>query len=321
MSKKILISGANGFLGSWATRVLAGDSRYEVVALVRPDSNLNRIRDLSKIVVIQESSDNWHLVIRKVKPEIWVALDWAGVARDARNDSFQFNNTRRWIQMAEACVESGTQHILGFGSQAETGRVRGEVQEDLKANPTSRYGEAKVAARIGLKNITANSACGLTWARVFSVYGPMESPGWFIPSLIRSIKSQKDFEMTSGEQNWNYLHGYDFATAVQTVVSCDASGDIDFGSTQITTIANVAQILGNYLNGLSFIKMGSIPFSSNQEMSLQPDLSTLIELGWSESIGLTNGLRSTADWFLGASSNYLESILGERIQFPLPRFE
>jgi hypothetical protein len=87
---RIVITGASGFLGSWACRVLS--AQHEVVALVRETSNTYRISNLRDIQVIRLPIRLWPDQIMNINPDVLVMSDWSGVSGIERNAELQRDN-------------------------------------------------------------------------------------------------------------------------------------------------------------------------------------------------------------------------------------
>jgi len=165
----ILITGANGFIGSWVARYCSALG-HKVTCLVRKESNTSRLYGVNNLDIVKEDSNNWSKKMQSIDFDTLILSDWWGVANRFKNDSRQFENVTRWQQLTEAAVNLQAKSILAFGSQAELGLISGAIKEDLPHNPLTKYGEAKAEAFLRITDLTDNSLTRFSWLRVFSVY-------------------------------------------------------------------------------------------------------------------------------------------------------
>jgi UDP-glucose 4-epimerase len=316
--EKILVTGASGFLGSWVLKTLQIQG-YSVLGLTRKNSNLWRISNISSIRVIRKDEADWGSVIRDEKPSIVIALDWNGVDNKSHDTEVQLTNISRALAIAQSCLESGVKTFIGFGSQAEIGPTKGMILEDTNGNPTTNYGKAKVELRKKLFVLFDKTQIDFKWVRIFSTYGPLDTTQWFIPLAVHDLVNKKNFNMTFGEQSWNYLHAYDFANGVCTLIKSEKiSGIINIGNNQQITILEVSKIIGEYLGLSQAIKVGAVPYRDDQVMTLHPDVTKMESLGWQPSIPLKTGIETTIDWILGKKNIKIVDVKGSRLLFNLP---
>jgi UDP-glucose 4-epimerase len=301
----ILVSGANGFLGSWICKLL-DKQNANWRGLVNLDSNTSRFdkNELGKLIVSR--SDCWGDVIRSTKPEVVISCDWSGVSNFDRNSSdVQSNNIRRIEKLACASSESGVKRFISFGSQAENGPINIVAEERNYDQPTTKYGVAKVETRILLEKIFANSETTFIWGRIFSTYGEMDNLNWLIPSMVKSFSVGHEFNLTSGLQDWSFLHAYDFAKAIVRILnSPNAEGLYNIGSPQTIKIIDVAEIIASAMSSKSLLKIGSEKLRQDQVLFLKPNTKKLEAIGWNPEIEINEGLISYINWYRNQSLNF-----------------
>jgi len=296
LKDKIVVTGGTGFLGSWVIRILIND--FDVIALVRPSSNTYRISDLKNLTVAHLDESEWGGFIEKTKPHALLLFDWSGVQNIDRNSSIQRENLERWIEIASAAKRAGTALVIGVGSQAEVGPREDQILEDALDNPTNEYALAKVKARVALQELFRNSPTRLLWLRVFSTFGPMDSPSWLIPSMIDTFNEGKSFDLTAGDQQWSYLHSLDLARAVKMLLGVsEIRGIVNVGNESMTSIRNVAIQVASLMNSSAAINFGSVDYRDDQVMTLNPRCSKLESIGWVPVVSLQAGLIQTIEWF------------------------
>jgi UDP-glucose 4-epimerase len=291
---KILVTGANGYVGSRVCQF--GGSKHEITALVRPSSNISLLADSKLHSLVRSETSNWKSIIQEIRPHSVVLCDWNGVRGSAREFEDQEANCRRQLELLEAAAQSGVKNLINLGSQAEVGQVESEIQEAFQGNPLTKYGIAK-------KNLSQNflefsgGEMRVIWARVFSLYGTPQSDEWFIPKLVSALAKNQDFEMTLGEQIWNYLHVDDCARAIIYLLENDnETGIVNVAHPESITLRNIADIIHRNIATSGRIKFGSLPYRPSEPMSLLPAIHKLNRLGWRPEKDLEEGIREFIYW-------------------------
>ncbi len=302
--KRVLVTGASGFLGSFVVEHLV-QSKISVAILRRPDSDLWRLGDtaarVESIVGDLEQPDSFRAAARAFAPDTVLHLAWHGVASRHRNDVAQVErNLHGTLALVETASEIGARAWIGAGSQAEYGPQSGPLNEDAPTQPTTLYGAAKLAAGHLTARLAALRGLRFAWLRVFSTYGPRDNPDWMIPSVVRALGRRERPALTAGEQRWDYLHVEDAAAAFHAVAATpDAAGIFNLGSGQAPRLRQVVEILRDAVDPGLPLGFGEIPYRSDQVMFLQADITRLqAATGWMPRRTLRDGLRETAAWYL-----------------------
>lgn len=298
-----LVLGASGFIGSWVARVLAARGESTTV-LVRPSSDLWRLDGVSGLTIVAAPESNWSQAIADIRPTAIVSLDWSGVAGANRNDDSQWSNLDRQREVLTVAAASGTRRFVGVGSQAEYGPKSQPITEDLPANPVTGYGEAKLAAMQASREFCAANGIEWVWARIFSVYGPLDNGHWLLPLVADALRAGRDIELTTGEQQWSYLYALDAGSALATLATHpDAAGIVNVGNPSAPRLRDTLETFASHYSGTSDGRLlfGARPFEPNPVMRLEPAMARLEALGWAVGVGMDEGLAATMSWLLGQS--------------------
>jgi nucleoside-diphosphate-sugar epimerase len=297
---RIFITGATGFLGSYLAADLVARGQ-DVVALVRPGSDLWRLAELRpRLRIVEGSLDDLaqlRLTLTQERPHAIVHLAWRGVGNASRNDPMQARNVVDATELAALSAEIGVETFIGAGSHAEYGPYPRAISEDDAPHPTTLYGMAKLAA-----GQMAAQACServrFACLRVFSTYGPKDAGGWLIPSTIATLRSGQPMALTACEQRWGFLHARDAAAAFRTVLlDRSARGYYNVGSPDAPSLRETVMTLRDLVDPDARLAFGRIPYRPDQVMVLQADVGRLTALGWQPQVALDEGLRETVAWY------------------------
>jgi UDP-glucose 4-epimerase len=290
---RIAVTGASGFLGSWVATYFS--LNHKVLGLSRKESNGHRIIRNPNLTLVKAYRCDWHIHINKFDADIVIILDWDGVGGQFKNASSQHSNvaeTMSWVSKLQS-----VKHIVGVGSQAELGNISGKIYENRFDNPKTEYAKAKIDLRKKLFNLKKNSELKITWARIFSTYGPLDNTHWFISSLIENLSHDRYFKMTRGEQIWSFLHVLDAAMAFETILTRPMNSQIvHIGNPQTQKLIDVANLIASKFDKNYLLEIGKIKYEPNQVMSLIPVCESLVAADWKPNFDINRGIDSLLEF-------------------------
>ena len=184
-SKKILVTGSNGFVG----RALYDELRtlgYDLVGSVR---NVSRVvADQTNVVVgpLQKETD-WESALSGCTTVIHLA-GRAHILNDKARDptsDFRRVNTEGTLNLAKQAAREGVKRFIFVSSIGVNGSRTGEVPitASSEVKPHSPYAVSKLDAEIGLRQIACKSNMEVVIVRSPAIYGK-DAPGNF--GLIES---------------------------------------------------------------------------------------------------------------------------------------
>jgi len=293
MEKRVVVFGANGFLGSVITKKLY-ESGFDVLPVIRPGANKFRLSDLENLVVLECKSSEWPHMINECAPSSIICAQWNGVLKkDRDNLELQSTNIKPILNIAIAAKESGVGSFICFGSQAEAKESMETIKEEFYNSGESAYGRIKAKLHAQLTSLFDDSHCRFIWARIFSVYGPSDFSDSLLMRLFESQASGSELAISNPLKFWSYLYEDDFASAIEQILK----------NPTITSTVNIGNPIFSEIREIVAMWHES-PSTSSTIYSLSqtnsgffPDVTKLKTIGWSPSISLEEGIKSTRNAF------------------------
>lgn len=303
--KKVLVTGANGFVGANLAHYLVSKG-IRPYLLVRENSNLWRIENLLKRVSLARADlrDTHDLsrVIKEIRPQIifHTAAHGGSAAHhdDAAITETDFGGT---INLITSCRNEGFELFVNTGSSSEYGLKSAPMKEDDSLEPLTTYAVSKAAATLFCRMKAAREHLPIVTLRLFSPYGYYEEPRRLIPSLIVSCLRGVNPRLSSPESVRDFVFIEDVIEAYMRVVEhakdCSGATFNIGGGRQFTVGEIVREIIA--LTGAAVTPLwGRIPNPRIEPAQWRADISRAEGmLGWQPRHGLREGLRATVRWF------------------------
>ena len=308
MSKRILVTGGAGFLGSHlCDRLVAqGD---EVVCL----DNLFTSQKLNIEHLLQKP--NFQFVLHDVTEPFKFEVDEIyNLACPAAPGHYQYNP----IKTMKTSV-LGTMHALGLGRrlnarvlQASTSEVYGDPDvhpqiESYRGNvnpigPRSCYDEGKRAAETLMFDYRRVHKMRIKVVRIFNTYGPRMHPfdGRVVSNFIRQAVAGEPLTIYGdGKQSRSFCYVDDLIDGLVSAMntSDDFTGPVNIGNPVEFTIRQLAEHIVRLVGGAAKIEVAR-PLPQDDPKQRCPDISLARSvLKWEPKVPLEVGLKRTIDWF------------------------
>jgi UDP-glucose 4-epimerase len=302
-NKKILVTGANGFIGSHMLKKLKGSSlltatTYDDPSTIRKTPVNWKNLDITDAVAVQR-------LIKEEQPQIvfhFGALLGAERSYEFTEKALSTNllGTNNLISALAAHCKH-LERIVLLGTSEEYGNCKSiPCTEDQPVHPVSPYSLSKVAATQLAILYHELFQLPIVILRPFIIYGPGQSPGMMIPELIKHGLEGIDFPMTSGKQTRDFLYVDDFIEAIlSAAVSFDSIGEIiNICSGTERSIIEVAEIVHRLMNTKMKLLVGAFPYRENEIWRIYGNNEKAKKLlAWEPKTSLEDGLSKTIFWY------------------------
>ncbi len=282
----VLITGANGFLGSALAEILFHRD-YNVSLLVRSNSNISRLQtniDNYKIYKFS-NSDNLNNIIINVNPDVIIHT----ACNYGRNNEFfetVFEANYRFGLKLINGIESLTKEVvfLNIGTILPP-------QNNFYSFTKNQFSE--LGKFISLNNQKFKFINVL----LQHMYGPGDDEKKFTSYIINScIRNESYINLTSGEQKRDFIYIKDVTEALAVI--CDnlailENGDIEIGSGSLITIKELVFKIHEISNSKTELNFGALNSGINDIELPAADLSILRGLNWKPVYSIEDGIIET----------------------------
>ncbi|MFC1804907.1 NAD-dependent epimerase/dehydratase family protein [Candidatus Omnitrophota bacterium] len=305
MKKRIyLVTGASGFIGSCLTRRLTR-MKGEVHVILRKTSKLWRIKDIISKVKVHECdlshSAKLNKAIARIKPQIIYHLAAYGAyPYQVEPDKIINTNILGTWNLLKATSQLDYKLFVNTGSSSEYGFKKKPMRETDLLEPASYYAVTKCSQTLLCSYFARLQKKPIATLRPFSVYGPYEQPGRFMPVLMRSLYFKEKMDLVSAQTAHDHIYIDDVIDAFLLVEKLKRyPGEIfNIGTGRQSSIKDVVDTLVKITSKSTDFKWGSMKPRLWDTMHWVADTSkTKSLLGWKAKVGLKEGLSLTWEWF------------------------
>ena len=299
MSKRILITGGAGFIGSHLTRHFAEQAEVTVLDDLRSGyaRNLDGVRcrflqgsildDVALKQAIAGAEEVYHLAAMISVPE--------SVAKPAECAKLNTEGTQRVL---DAALNAGVRKVVLASSAAIYGdNPTVPKLESMTPEPKSPYAETKLAGEKLLAQYTRAHGLGTTSLRFFNVFGPQQDPrsayAAAVPIFIaKALRDEPIGIHGDGGQTRDFIHVADIVGALAYAGhSKDMSGTYNVGYGQSQSILALAQEIIRLTGSKSTIEL--LPSRAGDVRHSLASTARLLSAGWKPQSNVSLGLAET----------------------------
>jgi len=236
--KKILVTGAAGFVGSALVRALQGN--YDVIGVdCRPGDTVSILWDFHDTLTDSLLPSKVDIIVH--------AGSLVGVSTLYSTEDYYHVNVRSCRQLADYAGGAGASQFVYFSTGGVHGKGKDPWKENAPLAPTDAYSISKAQGELELYRL-ANTV-HLAIVRLFFPYGPGQSER-LIANMIADVRSNRPVRLNNqeGSPRINPVFITDVIAVVVALIEQTFSGVINVAGPDTVTIRELAETIGRYLN-------------------------------------------------------------------------
>ena len=308
--KNVLITGADGFIGSHLTELLLSEG-YNVRALSQYNSfnNWGWLEDIShpNLEVVcgdVRDADYWRHITKGMDTVFHLAALIAIPYSYVAPDSYVDTNIKGTLNMCQAARDLGVEKLLVTSTSEVYGTAQYvPIDENHPRQPQSPYSATKIGADAIAKSFYNAFDLPVTIVRPFNTYGPRQSARAIIPTIISQIANgAKEIKVgdLSPTRDFNYVkdtcRGFLAIARAEGVAGEEINIATDTEISMQDTLNLIADIMGA---DISWVKDPERCRPSKSEVfrlhGCNKKISGLTD--WRPQFSLREGLAETIQWF------------------------
>ena len=307
MTKKILVTGGAGFLGSHLCERLLGEG-HEVICV---DNYFTGNRDNIQFL---QANPRFELIRHDITQPIYLEVDQIyNLACPASPVHYQYNA----IKTIKTNV-LGSMNMLGLAKrvqarilQASTSEVYGDPEvhpqdEDYRGNvnpigPRACYDEGKRCAETLFFEYHRQHNIEIKIIRIFNTYGPrmnLEDGRVVSNFIVQALKGEDITVYGNGQQTRSFCYVDDLIDGMIRAMNSPKEflGPVNLGTPNEITILDLAQKIIQLTGSKSQLNYNSLPIDDPLQRKPVIELANK-ELSWVPIIELEEGIKKTIDYF------------------------
>ncbi len=225
--KKILLTGATGFIGSHLLEALL-KSDYKIIVLKRSTSNTWRINHLLHKVQIYNSDDCSYdeiFSINSIDTIIHLATLYRKHDDGKDADEMIQTNVTFPINLLETGLRYGIKAFFNTGTFFEYDCSKLPIDEQAKIRPFNLYAKTKIAFEKMLSSYSERLV--IKTFRLFSPYGEKDN-NKLIPLIIQKALQGEELNLSDGLQKLDFIYVKDIVDAyISAIKSMDKKNELN----------------------------------------------------------------------------------------------
>ncbi len=260
--KKLLVTGATGFVGRQVLRALE-DKNVQVRCVLREggQSRLSSPSNLERMItspdIFAEDTNWWAETCQDIDTVIHLA--WYAEPGHYLQSSRNLDCLLGTLQLARGAVQAGVRRFIGVGTCFEYDLSCGVLQVTTPLRPQTPYAAAKAAAFMALSQYLPAAGVEFGWARLFYLYGEGEDERRLAAYIRKQLAAGQPAELTSGNQIRDFLDVAEAGRMIVKLALGNQQGAVNICSGRPVSVRQIAEQIADEYGRRDLLRFGVRP--------------------------------------------------------------
>jgi len=298
LSKKILITGATGFIGYHLAKYCLKLNWSVTSISTKKPIKTRKLKNVEYLICDLYDKNKLN---KKLSLDFDYVVNLAGYVDHSNRDRIIKSHYIGCKNLSTILLKTKIKKFIQVGSSIEYGKIRSPQLENKnnKQRTFSAYGEAKLKSTKFLLNLSKKFNFPVTVIRLYLVYGPYQDINRVIPITILNAIKNKKFDCSNGLQLRDFTYIEDVIEAIiKTLKNRQSTGQIiNIGQGKPVSIKRVINKICELLNS-GKPQFGKIDLRKDEIMKLYPNILKAKKiLNWMPKVKINLGLKKTINYY------------------------
>lgn len=215
--KKVIVTGANGFIGSSLIKRLV-EENIQVLA-IDISFNVSRLPESDLVTKVEMNLDEETLMLANIpinRYDAFYHFAWRGVnGADKANPVIQLENAQMAVRCAAVAQKVGCAKFLCAGTVAE--QATNSLGHLDKTSGGMMYGVAKYCTHLMLETYCKNIGMPFVWMQFSNIYGPSNKTGNLISYTLGQLTKGQEATFGPAQQPYDFIFVDDLLEAIYRI--------------------------------------------------------------------------------------------------------
>lgn len=262
MSRLILLTGANGFVGRQVLKsLLRSNVTVRLVLRTGREVPVEARDHIEQVIrtddIFAESIDWWTKACTDVDTIIHVA--WYAEPGKYLQSPKNIDCLAGTLNLARGAVAAKVRRLVGIGTCFEYELGDEWLTLDTPLRPVTPYAGAKAAVFMALSQWLPAESVEFAWCRLFYLYGEGEDSRRLVPYLRAKLEAGEPAELTSGTQIRDFMDVSEAGQQIADVAVGSMVGPTNICSGIPITVRHLAEQIADEYGRRDLLKFGVRP--------------------------------------------------------------
>jgi nucleoside-diphosphate-sugar epimerase len=298
-TRRVLVTGASGFVGSHALAPLAarGYDVHAVARRARPD-DIGDVALTWHVADLLDATDR-ERVVAAIQPSHLLHAAWSLEPGRYAESPANLDWVAASIQLARQFEALGGRRLVTVGSCFEYEHGRSPVlAETAPIAPATVYGVAKHALSVAIDALSKATGLSTAWARLFYLYGPREDRRRLVGDIASAVLEGREVATSAGVARRDYMFIADAGDALAELLDSEVTGPVNVATGEAPPVRELVERVAAAAGNPDLVRYGARPSPPNDPPEIRAEIARLTgEVGWSAFTPRDVAIERTVAWW------------------------